>query len=40
MRNYFAGGARYVDPNGKMYGLGYEKINNHLIAWIDKSELE
>ena len=40
MRNYFAGGARYVDPNGKMYGLGYEKINNHLTAWIDKSELE
>ena len=30
MINYFAGGARYVSTNGKMYGLGYKLINNHL----------
>ena len=40
MINYFAGGARYVSTNGKMYGLGYKLINNHLISWVDQSELK
>ena len=40
MINYFAGSARHVSHSGKRFGLGYEIINNHLIAWIDQSELE
>ena len=34
MRNYFAGGA------GGMHKLSYPLMKNHLIAWIDKSELK
>ena len=41
MKIFYAGGARYVDFNTKeMIGLGYDLMKNHLIAWIDKSELE
>ena len=34
MRNYFAGGA------GGMHTLSYPLMKNHLIAWIDKTELK
>ena len=41
MKIFYAGGARYVDVNtGKMIGLGYDLMKNHLTAWIDKSEME
>ena len=34
MRNYFAGGA------GGMHKFAYPLMKNHLIAWIDKSEMK